>query len=572
MPPPIDLAANVFQFVLSPRDPTPRIRGWNRLEGRPRSSDLERSFRAEVRDPLWLLTRQWQFGEFEADNGASPIDARIAYDTTLLDRYGAAHPSVPYLPEVPLEVRAQREPVPFDLLLHLQAAQTFERLLASANLSGRLHDYAAALPLEPSAAVTGLATAETDLLIQAARGHLFDTARLLTMLRDGSHAALVDTFGNLAPGEKPILLTAGADLLHWFDQTYSSPSSDPVTWRPDKLDQAFACAAGSVTLQSTGPGGGAMDWYSFDIQATPPTSPIAPTESTALSFLPVAIQFPGMPCHRYWEMEDSQIDFNKLDPQPNDVPKLLLAEFVLLFANDWCLLPLELPIGSFTRIRGLIVTDVFGDQTLIRPADRGSASDWQRWSMFRLAGDDDPDPGLLLAPSLVATITAPALEEVHFLRDDMANMVWAVEHRVATCLGEPADPALAATPAPLPPSPHAGAVYRLGTWIPSNWRPFVPAHLPGSSRRIRLQRARLPDQPGQPLGVVLNVPAPYYIAEEEVPRAGRMVTRAFRRSRWIDGSVHLWLARSSTIGRGQGSSGLVFDQIEEQPETAPALV
>ena len=37
---------------------------WNRLEGRPRSVDFTRALRAEVRDALWMLTRQWQMGEF----------------------------------------------------------------------------------------------------------------------------------------------------------------------------------------------------------------------------------------------------------------------------------------------------------------------------------------------------------------------------------------------------------------------------------------------------------------------------------------------------------------------------
>ena len=72
-------AAAVYNFTLTPRDPIPLVRGWNRLEGRPRSADFERSLRAEVRDPLWFLTRQWQFGEFEGDDAGSPIDARIAY-------------------------------------------------------------------------------------------------------------------------------------------------------------------------------------------------------------------------------------------------------------------------------------------------------------------------------------------------------------------------------------------------------------------------------------------------------------------------------------------------------------
>jgi hypothetical protein len=263
-----------------------------------------------------------------------------------------------------------------------------------------------------------------------------------------------------------------------------------------------------------------------------------------------------MPSPRYWEMEDSKTDFGKLDIQPNDLSKLLLAEFVLLFSNDWCLLPLELETATFARVRGLLVTDVFGDQTLIRSADRGRESDWQRWSMFRLSGDDDPNPGLLLPPALSATTIAPALEEVHFLRDEMANMVWAVEHRIASALCDPFDPEIGVVAPTLPAVANAGALYRLGSWVPPNWRPFVPAHVPGSNRSIRLQRARLPDQPARPAGVVLDVASPYFIAEEEVPRAGRMITRGFRRARWIDGTPHLWLSRTSNIGRGQGSSGL----------------
>ena len=42
----------------------PTVGVWNRLEGRPRTTDFDRALRAEVRDPLWLLTRQWQLGEF----------------------------------------------------------------------------------------------------------------------------------------------------------------------------------------------------------------------------------------------------------------------------------------------------------------------------------------------------------------------------------------------------------------------------------------------------------------------------------------------------------------------------
>src|SRR5712692_2808392 len=94
-------AAAVYNLTLKPRDPLPLLRGWNRLEGRPRSADFERSLRAEVRDPLWFLGRQWQYGEFEGEDAGSPIDARIAYETYRLDGYTVDGETGPYDPTTP---------------------------------------------------------------------------------------------------------------------------------------------------------------------------------------------------------------------------------------------------------------------------------------------------------------------------------------------------------------------------------------------------------------------------------------------------------------------------------------
>jgi hypothetical protein len=44
-----------------------------------------------------------------------------------------------------------------------------------------------------------------------------------------------------------------------------------------------------------------------------------------------------------------------------------------------------------------------------------------------------------------------------------------------------------------------------------------------------------------------------------VPRAGTSVVRLCCRSRWIDGSTHLWIARRKSAGAGEGSSGLRYD-------------
>ena len=67
----------------------PEIKGWNRLEGRPRNVDFERALRAEARDPLWFLCRQWQFGELQGEDAGSPIEARLVTSQRRLHRYRA---------------------------------------------------------------------------------------------------------------------------------------------------------------------------------------------------------------------------------------------------------------------------------------------------------------------------------------------------------------------------------------------------------------------------------------------------------------------------------------------------
>jgi hypothetical protein len=182
-------AAAVYNFTLTPRDAIPLVRGWNRLEGRPRSADFERSLRAEVRDPLWFLTRQWQFGEFEGDDAGSPIDARIAYETAPLDGYRSGADILPYDGKTPLEARVEGEAVPFDLMLHMQAARVFERLLADRGRGARLHDYVGLFVLDYDAGVAGEGTSEARAMFDAGQSFLFDAAQLIAAVRDGSRDA-----------------------------------------------------------------------------------------------------------------------------------------------------------------------------------------------------------------------------------------------------------------------------------------------------------------------------------------------------------------------------------------------
>src|SRR5207344_1903750 len=106
--------------------------GWNRLEGRPRTVRFERSLRAEVRDALWFLTRQWQFGEFLGEDAGSPVGARTVLRATPLAHYAPrGRGAASYRRRVPLEARVEREPIPRDLPMHVAVSRYFFGLVRS---------------------------------------------------------------------------------------------------------------------------------------------------------------------------------------------------------------------------------------------------------------------------------------------------------------------------------------------------------------------------------------------------------------------------------------------------------
>src|SRR3954467_2916092 len=91
----------------------PSVVTWNRLEGRPRTTDFTRALRAEVRDALWMLTRQWQVGEFRADDAGSPVLARIHVEAETLPGYPArGGAGEPFDATVPLEATVERRRLP----------------------------------------------------------------------------------------------------------------------------------------------------------------------------------------------------------------------------------------------------------------------------------------------------------------------------------------------------------------------------------------------------------------------------------------------------------------------------
>ena len=57
------------------------LRVWSRLEPRAREVEFDGALQARTADPLWLLARQWQFGEFKADDAGSAVIAKLSRRT-----------------------------------------------------------------------------------------------------------------------------------------------------------------------------------------------------------------------------------------------------------------------------------------------------------------------------------------------------------------------------------------------------------------------------------------------------------------------------------------------------------
>ena len=180
-----------------------------------------------------------------------------------------------------------------------------------------------------------------------------------------------------------------------------------------------------------------------------------------------------------------------------------------------------------------------------------------------MAGDSRESAGLLLPPGAIAVQDGQPIEDVLFLRDEMANLCWAVERKVEGASGAARDRAREAAPPPRGPGPVAAAQldYLLQTSVPAYWIPYLPRR--GSTRRaVDLMQGAMPGPDGSnvlPQGRLLNSPGVRQIEDAEIPREGVNILRLPSVARRVDGSYLRWITRRVVVGRGEGASQLAFD-------------
>lgn len=418
---------------------------------------------ARLKDPLWCLARQWQTGEFQAENGGAPAYVHVTK---------ADHPLT----------SVNRDP-------QLRAAQSVRLNLAD--------------PL--------------DMAVEA------------------------ETGAGDAPG-----------------------------WRAEALDYRFGLSTGAHDLLAEDYDGRALDWWHFDLVG----ARAAQTPETVERMVPTMLHFKGAPHPRWWRFEDGDADFETaVDPEPN-VLSTILPEFFFTDLDNWFVLPLPLAAGSLRELRSVRVVDSFGVVTTLGPAQReldGTAE----WRLFCLSGLEQQrqgqDGAYLFSPHVAGEVLDnDTLEDVRFVRDEQANLVWAVEMLYIDGAGLPVrngdGPRIAAQPA-LQAALPAGTdgSFRLQSDTPDYWIPYVPRFLaPGQAvdGAIYLRRARTVEAAtlADPQFKSRIVRETLRLNEEEVGSVGIRVRRIHRYSRGTDGVPRHWVARCREVTDRLGSGpGLRFD-------------
>lgn len=592
-----------------PGGQTPSITSWTRLETDCRDADMQHTVAARVFDPLWMLTRQWQVGEFQGEDAGSPIMARTRAQSAMVSRVhlGALAPDTPTQAarydsaQLPLEVMVERRTIRASgvtpsrqLRLAVDAGLHFLRMLEQQPLSRSYRDaFIAVYPLAmPAADEIAAADIETRRFVMMMTGRTVDARLLAAAFRTAGGVTIELHPGlHVEAGDRSEVRQAAAAWLAWYDALFSEPVAGAEdAWIPERLEYAVSVAGrlsaqsmDEKTLTAAEMYDGHLDWSDFDLnlEVNLGTQNDQAFKTIVHTSVPAPVSFRGTPAARFWEFEDARVEYGLLPVGPSDLAQLLMIEYTSSYGNDWFVVPLELPVGSLTSITSLVVTDTFGVRTLLRPlGDRALAP--ANWSMFqhaylRTSGSESAGSEFnlfFLAPALGRSLQSSPVEEVLFMRDEMANVAWAIERSIENPLGRPtsrSDAASADSQSRNAEVPAAGlSRYLLSSRVPANWVPLLPVQLPGPGGTVisRLRRGAilLPDgsQQVQPaLGALLKTADALLLHDEEVPREGARVTRHYQMARWVDGATFLWIAHRKQVGRGEGSSGLRFDSCDD---------
>lgn len=506
-----------------------------RKEGRTNNGNLTEALRMRAHDPLWMLARQWQMGEFRGnDTGtAMSVKCRIKEDDC---QKNPLEPIIEQInPEIDLMVRIESAVYFMDLIRHSGSIKREEikkfREMALKTWPIEWNSFHPVLGHEATQDFERTLNSRQQAFIQSYRGKIFDGYKLYKDITS-------ETTKNVALLSFVMDSMLKYDFVSWFNEKYFPANAKSPYWQQKDLCYQLSAEAGDKLLEGDRYQGGRLSWYSVDYKGTKKGETSMTIERDVMS-LPTIAHYTAAPNRRLWEIEDRKVFMgNSLEQQSGG--NIALMKYATMFSNDWMLFPLDTEIGKYIQLDSIKVIDTFGDEIIIDGNDRAGKKDKvktleERWQLFTNTECNNPKKtpfdGLYYAPQLVKTLEGKPIEEVKMLRDEMSNMVWGVEEQVSDGCGMAMDATLCATklteyvnglyethhPKPAPKTvtfsqdqtpevkeaENAKAAYRylLQSSVPLNWIPFVPQRLKTVSsndpfflggREMILRRGKMP--------------------------------------------------------------------------------
>lgn len=618
------------------------------IETRTRKNDVTDALRFRVHDPLWMLSRQWQMGEFKGNNAGTAMSVRCKVKSSDITSFSLGEDKknsitdTSGIPIEPLVEQIDREITP---LVRIESATYFIDLIDKYPDNIKDKKYF----VNWLRTTSGFRFKEDELSFSD-RGSLENkeikdfTESLNTRLSKFQKAY----YGKACDGYKlykfcknivinntvhpDIPVALAKEYSEWFEKRYLPKSGSASAWNVRELGYDFAANNAVAEYKAEDYEGGRVSWYSFDTDRVKSSNNIGRMKEEIISTLPTLATYPGSPNKRLWEFEDRKVFMGNSTSMNGKQAKgnVVFLQYATMYANDWMICPLKTEVGKYIEVKEIQIRDTFGFKTRITSRagakDNGAKTFGQQWQIFTNA-PSEPDKGsstngLLFPPSLINTLEGEPLEEVSILRDEMANMVWAVERKVEDGCGSSLDADyLASKVGEFIDEKYNSAVekaaltitndkdgntevkssretdykYILMTSVPLNWIPFVPQHFnseqdrkqydcfQGGGRETVLRRGKMPRYfiddsegavgkyfPVRPLSSILKVEmnnsgneVPFFINEEQVQGVGTLVLKNCQRSRWIGGKTYNWMGYSMQIKHTQGVSGLEYDNLVE---------
>jgi hypothetical protein len=499
-----------------------------RLEPVPPHGDLERGFRQEVADPLWMLGRQWQLGEHTGEDAGAPVGVTMSVSHTPIEPLDGLNPT-----RVPAEAIIEGNAADWWTIgRRIRVGRVIARSLSAQQRSAVA--FAGDLPAPYGRAFEGMVDGR-----EAWRRKLIAA----------DHPAL-DGF---RPQRRD----------HWDSSRM-------------RYDATFRAGRSRLTVKNHS--GSEVDWYTAD--ADQPLGRLP--KATRVEVIPMRLQYPGAPLPRVWQIEDHAVDIGGYPPDRSHLATALLIELVTDHAGDWFVAPVPAPsgrskapgMGAVVTLADVKVRNSFDevDTLLVPPGEgddpAGPDEPTGPWSLFRTRGLGRSS--LVLWPTAATPITGPVLDDIVFGVDEDANLMWAVEERVdglPLASGAEARQALA---------DGRSTGSREFRWLPTStlpphWHPYrgVPINAPTVFEQglvANFSTGTPKPRPGPLSDLIRSTPSKGHLLDlHAVPYQGLRLERRYMLARCTDGRPALWRQRRTVPLLAPPASHLRFDVIREAP-------